>query len=106
MIRKAIADYANDAGLPRAKGEEAMRLDKYLKVSRIIKRRSVANEAAGMGRIAINGKTAKPASDVKAGDVLDILLGGKHVFVRVEKTPEFARKEDADSLYTVLDGEG
>ena len=79
-----------------------MRLDKWLKVSRIIKRRSVANEAAGAGRVSINGKTAKPSSEVKAGDTLDILLGGRHFVVRVEKTPEVVRKEDADSLYTVI----
>ena len=79
-----------------------MRLDKWLKVSRIIKRRTVANEAAGAGRISVNGKVAKPSTEVKAGDVLDILLGGKHFTVRVEKTPEVVRKEDADSLYTVL----
>ena len=53
-----------------------MRLDKWLKVSRIIKRRIVANEAAGAGRVAINGKIAKPASEVKPGDTIDILLGG------------------------------
>lgn len=81
-----------------------MRLDKWLKVSRIIKRRTVANEAAGAGRVSINGKIAKPASEVKAGDILDILLGGKHFLCRVEQTPEYARKEDADSLYTVLEG--
>ena len=76
-----------------------MRLDKWLKVSRIIKRRTVANEAAGAGRVSINGKTAKPASEVKPGDVIDI---GRHMLCRVEKTPEVVRKEDADSLYTVL----
>lgn len=81
-----------------------MRLDKWLKVSRIIKRRTVANEAAGAGRVSINGKVAKPSTDVKAGDTLDILLGGKHLVCRVEKTPEVVRKEDADSLYTVLEG--
>ena len=69
-----------------------MRLDKWLKVSRIIKRRTVANEAAGAGRIQINGKVAKPSSEVKAGDELDILLGGKHFLCRVEKTPEVDRK--------------
>ena len=62
-----------------------MRLDKFLKVSRIIKRRTVANEAAGAGRISINGKVAKPASEVKPG-----------------ATPEVVRKEEADGLYTVL----
>ena len=81
-----------------------MRLDKWLKVSRIIKRRTVANEAAGADRVSINGKVAKPSTDVKAGDTLDILLGGKHLVCRVEKTPEVVRKEDADSLYTVLEG--
>lgn len=82
--------------------EVHMRLDKWLKVSRIIKRRTVANEAAGMGRISVNGKVAKPSTDVKAGDELDILLGGKHFLCRVEQTPEVVRKEDADSLYTVI----
>ncbi len=76
-----------------------MRLDKFLKVSRIIKRRTVANEA---GRISINGKVSKPASEVKPGDVLDILLGGRHMLVKVNATPEVVRKEEADGLYTVL----
>ena len=80
-----------------------MRLDKFLKVSRIIKRRTVANEAAGAGRIAVNGKIAKPSADVKPGDVLDILLGGKHVMVKINATPEVVRKEEADSLYTLLE---
>lgn len=81
-----------------------MRLDKWLKVSRIIKRRTVANEAADAGRISINGKVAKPSTEVKPGDTLDILLGGRHFLCRVEKTPEVVRKEDADSLYTVIQG--
>lgn len=80
-----------------------MRLDKFLKVSRIIKRRTVANEAAGAGRIAVNGKIAKPSAEVKPGDVLDILLGGKHVLVKINATPEVVRKEEADSLYTLLE---
>lgn len=80
-----------------------MRLDKFLKVSRIIKRRTVANEAAGAGRIAVNGKIAKPSADVKPGDVLDILLGGKYVLVKINATPEVVRKEEADSLYTLLE---
>lgn len=80
-----------------------MRLDKFLKVSRIIKRRTVANEAAEAGRIAVNGKIAKPSADVKPGDVLDILLGGKHVLVKINATPEVVRKEEADSLYTLLE---
>lgn len=82
-----------------------MRLDKYLKVSRIIKRRTVANEAAGAGRISVNGKVAKPSAEVKPGDTLDILLGGKHFIVRVENVAETVRKDDAALMYTILSGE-
>ncbi|MEN6417915.1 MAG: RNA-binding S4 domain-containing protein [Clostridiaceae bacterium] len=81
-----------------------MRLDKYLKVSRIIKRRTVASEAAGAGRVSINGKTAKPSSEVKEGDTLDLLLGGRHLLVRVESLKESVKKEDAAAMYTVLSG--
>ena len=79
-----------------------MRLDKYMKVSRIIKRRSVANEAADAGRISVNGRIAKPSTDVKPGDEVDILLGGRHIVVRVESVQETVRKEDAVRMYTVL----
>lgn len=82
-----------------------MRLDKYLKISRIIKRRTVANEAADAGRITVNGKVAKPSSDVKAGDVLEIRFGEKTMRVRVESVAEFAKKEDAAAMYTLLSGE-
>ncbi len=82
-----------------------MRLDKYLKVSRIIKRRTVANEAAGAGRVSVNGKVAKPSADVKEGDTLDLLLGGKHLLLRIESVKESVRKEDAASMYTVLSGD-
>ena len=79
-----------------------MRLDKWLKISRIIKRRTVANEAAGNGRISVNGKVAKPSTEVKPGDEIDILFGGKHFYCCVEQTPETVRKEDADKLYRVI----
>ena len=82
-----------------------MRLDKYLKISRIIKRRTVANEAADAGRITVNGKVAKPSSDVKAGDVLEIRFVAKTMRVRVESVAEFAKKEDAAAMYTLLSGE-
>jgi ribosomal 50S subunit-recycling heat shock protein len=82
-----------------------MRLDKYLKVSRIIKRRTVANEAADAGRVTINGKVAKPSSEVKEGDTLDLLLGGRHMLVRIESLKESVHKEDAAGMYTVLSGE-
>lgn len=79
-----------------------MRLDKYLKVSRIIKRRTVANEAAGLGRVQINGKVAKASSEVKAGDVLTLLMGGKHMRVKVLSVQEHAAKAEASSMYEVL----
>ncbi len=79
-----------------------MRLDKYLKVSRIIKRRTVANEAAGLGRVQINGKVAKPSAEVKEGDVLTVLLGGRNMRLRVVSVQEHAAKADASSMYEVL----
>lgn len=79
-----------------------MRLDKYLKVSRIIKRRTVANQAADLGRIQINGKVAKPSTDVKEGDELDILMGGKHMRVRVVNVREFAPKGEAAEMYEII----
>ncbi|MDR0841103.1 MAG: RNA-binding S4 domain-containing protein [Christensenellaceae bacterium] len=81
-----------------------MRLDKFLKVSRIIKRRTVANEACDRGRVMIGGKVAKPSSEVKPGDELDILLGGTHVRVRVLSTQEHALKADATGMYEMLGG--
>ena len=82
-----------------------MRLDKYLKVSRIIKRRTVASEAASAGRISVNGRVAKPSSEVKPGDVIDILMGGKHILFRVDDVREVVRKDDAETMYTVLSGD-
>ena len=82
-----------------------MRLDKFLKVSRIIKRRTIANEAAGAGRVSVNGKVAKPSSEVKEGDTLDLLLGGRHFVVRVTSLKESVRKEDAADMYEVLGGD-
>ena len=82
-----------------------MRLDKFLKVSRIIKRRTVANEAAGAGRISINGKVAKPSSEVKEGDVLEIRFGEKMAKYRILKVAEVVRKNDAGLMYELLAGE-
>lgn len=79
-----------------------MRLDKYLKVSRIIKRRTVASEAASLGRIQINGKVAKPSSEVKEGDMLDILMGGKHTVVKVISVQEFTTKAAAAEMYEMI----
>ena len=79
-----------------------MRLDKYLKVSRIIKRRTVASEAASLGRIQINGKVAKPSSEVKEGDMLDILMDGKHTVVRVTSVQELTTKAAAAEMYEMI----
>ena len=79
-----------------------MRLDKYLKVSRLIKRRTVANEACDAGRVMINGKTAKAGTDVKVGDVIEIVLGTRNVKVEVLDVQETTRKEDAKELFRYL----
>ena len=79
-----------------------MRLDKYLKVSRIIKRRTVANEACDAAHVTVNGKPAKASYDVKEGDVLEITFGQRTLKVRVLDVKEFTAKADAASLYEVL----
>jgi len=79
-----------------------MRLDKFLKVSRIIKRRTLAKEVADKGRISINGKQAKSSSTVKVGDELFIQFGQKLVTIRIEKLQENVRKEEATELYTIV----
>ena len=83
-----------------------MRLDKYLKVSRIIKRRTVAKEAGDGGRVSINGRPAKPSAEVKEGDILEIRFGDKLSRYRVLKVAERALKADASDMYEMLtDGE-
>ena len=79
-----------------------MRLDKYLKVSRLIKRRTVANEACDAGRVMINGKTAKAGTDVKVGYVIEIGFGTRNVKVEVLDVQETTRKEDAKELFRYL----
>ena len=76
-----------------------MRLDKYLKVSRLIKRRTVANEAWDGERVTVNGRTAKASYDVKIGDVLEIRFGQKTVKVEVLNLSEFTKKADAVAMY-------
>ncbi len=82
-----------------------MRLDKYLKISRLIKRRTVANEACDTGRILVNGKVARASYAVKEGDVLTLQFGQKPLIVRVDAVNEYANKEQASSLYTVLENQ-
>ncbi len=79
-----------------------MRLDKYLKVSRLIKRRSVANEVCDAKRVSVNGKTACASYDVKVGDVIEIAIGANTTRVQVEKVVDFAGKDDAPLMYKVL----
>jgi ribosomal 50S subunit-recycling heat shock protein len=77
-----------------------MRLDKFLKLSRLIKRRTVAKDVSDQGRVWINGRDAKPSSAVKVGDELKIQFGQKDVTVRIELLSESTRKEDAAHMYT------
>ena len=79
-----------------------MRLDKFLKVSRLIKRRTVANEACDAGRVSVNGKTAKAGTAVKAGDIIDIAFGTRNVKVEVLEVAETVRKEEAKELFKYL----
>lgn len=76
-----------------------MRLDKYLKVSRLIKRRTVANEACDAGRVSANGRPVKASYDVKVGDVLEIQFGQRTVKLEVLAVAEAVRKDDASALY-------
>ncbi len=78
-----------------------MRLDKYLKVSRLIKRRTVANEACDADKVLVNGKPARASYEVKTGDIIEILIG-KPLKVRVLDIKEFTKKEDAEALYEVV----
>ncbi len=79
-----------------------MRLDKFLKVSRLIKRRTVANEACDAGRVSINGKAAKASSAVKAGDILEIQFGNRIVKAEITDVRETVKKEEAASMYRFI----
>ena len=79
-----------------------MRLDKYLKVSRLIKRRTVANEACDAGRVLINGNVAKAGTNVKVGDKITIQFGNKETNVEVTALEETVRKEEATELYKFI----
>ncbi len=81
-----------------------MRLDKYLKVSRLIKRRTIANEACDAGRVTVNGKPARASYDVKVNDVIEISFGTRNVKAQVLDVSEVVRKDDAALLYRLIDG--
>ena len=80
-----------------------MRLDKYLKISRLIKRRTVANEACDAGRVLVNGKPARASYDVKAGDVLELHLGERVLKAQVLSVTEYAKQEEAAGLYRMIE---
>ncbi|MBQ8928639.1 MAG: RNA-binding S4 domain-containing protein [Oscillospiraceae bacterium] len=79
-----------------------MRLDKYLKNSRLIKRRTIANEACDAGKVTVNGKVARASYDVKPGDVIELQMGTRPVKVQVVTVAEHATKADAAQMYTVI----
>ena len=97
-----LSRYDNSAGDP-AERAKTMRLDKYLKVSRIIKRRTVANEACDAGRVLVNGKVACASYDVKVNDVLELQLGARVVKARVVSVNEYAKKDEAALMYEVIE---
>ena len=82
-----------------------MRLDKYLKVSRIIKRRTVAKEACESGRVSINGKVAKPSNDIKEGDIIEIIFANRKLKAKIINISEHVKKDDAKDMYIILEGE-
>lgn len=83
-----------------------MRLDKFLKVSRIIKRRTVANDVCTLGRVSVNGKAAKPSVRLKVGDVVTIVFGNGSVSFKVLKLAETVRKENASEMYEIIEDNG
>jgi ribosomal 50S subunit-recycling heat shock protein len=78
-----------------------MRIDKYLKVSRLIKRRTLANEACETGRVTINGKTAKPGTEVKIGDIIEIRFGSNLTKVEITSIAEHVTKEGSKDMYVI-----
>lgn len=79
-----------------------MRLDKFLKVSRIIKRRTVANEACSAGRVLVNSKAAKAGADVKTGDIVEVNIKNTSIKVRITELKDYVKKEDASSMYELI----
>lgn len=86
----------------RVIGEQKMRLDKYLKVSRIIKRRTVANEVCDAKHVTVNGKVARASYDVKVGDVLEITMGSNKAKYEIVSVNEYATKADAADMFRVI----
>lgn len=82
-----------------------MRLDKYLKVSRIIKRRTVAKEVCENGRVTINSKVAKPSTDVKENDIIEIQFASRTLKAKIINIVEHVKKEQAKDMYIIIEGE-
>lgn len=82
-----------------------MRLDKYLKLSRIIKRRTVAKDASDNDRVLVNGKVAKPSTAVKVNDLITVTFGNKSLTIKVLNTNEIVKKDDAELMYEVVSNE-
>lgn len=80
-----------------------MRLDKFLKVSRVIKRRTVANEACDSGRVMINGRIAKASSNVKCGDIVEIKFGEKTIKFEIIRVDEIIKKEEASEMFKIIE---
>ena len=80
-----------------------MRLDKYLKVSRVIKRRTVANEACDAGRVTVNGRVARASLDVKVDDIIEVSFGAKNVKIQVLNVAETVKKDDAAMMYKIIE---
>lgn len=83
-------------------GKKTMRLDKFLKVSRLIKRRTVAKDVSGAGKILINGRTAKPSTDVQVGDKLTLLFGRREVELEILEVADTKRADQAAQMYRIL----
>ena len=79
-----------------------MRIDKYLKVSRLIIRRTIANELCNNGKVLINNKVAKPSTEVKENDVITLILGNKKITTKILKLLPYAKKKDADDMYQII----
>lgn len=89
--------------IPLFKYGGLMRLDKFLKVSRIFKRRTIAKEVSKNGRVTINDRVAKPGTELKIGDILTISYGQKTIVVKVTKLASFIKKEDASTMYEMIE---
>lgn len=104
QARQAYDDHKTARGEASScvRKEKIMRLDKYLKVSRLIKRRTVANEACDAGRVLINDKVAKASAEVKVNDKIEIQFGTRNVVVRVTSIAETVKKDEAKEMYEYI----